>query len=217
MVMGKAVSIPVKVIRGAEPQVRATGHDADVREVDSGQVEGVERVPSLQAAEEPAPRDRAQEAELLPQRGLDQEADTDQWRNRALRLQAEMDNYRKRQQRLAQGQVEEERIRLLGTLLSVVDDIERALVVEPEGMGSEDGLRRGVELTHRAALQILGKEGVERIEADGRPFDPRWHEAVSILPRNGSGVDPDTVIQVLAPGYRLGERLLRPARVVVAV
>jgi molecular chaperone GrpE len=129
-------------------------------------------------------------------------------------MQADMDNYRKRQQRRAQDQVEAERQRLLGALLHVVDDLERALEAP---VSDANGLRQGVELTHRAAVQMLRKEGVERLRAEGEPFDPNWHEAVATVGRNGSSVEPNTVVQVLEPGYSLGGRLLRPARVVVAV
>ena len=135
------------------------------------------------------------------------------WRDRALRLQADMENYRRRQQRLAQDQVEAERERLLKAYLEIVDDLERALAA-PAHNG---GVREGVELTHRAALQRLKKEDVERIDARGQRFDPAWHDAVSTVPGRQLGVAPETVVRVLEPGYRLGDRLLRPARVVVAV
>jgi len=136
------------------------------------------------------------------------------WQDRALRLQAEMENYRRRQQRLAQDQIEEERERLLKAFLDVVDDLERALAA-PSRDG--DRVREGVQLTHRAALQRLKKEDVERIEAQGQRFDPAWHDAVSTVPGRQVGAAPETVVQVLEPGYRRGTRLLRPARVVVAV
>ncbi len=125
-----------------------------------------------------------------------------------------MDNYRKRQQRLAQDQIEAERQRLLRVFLQTVDDLERALAAPA---GDAGALRKGVQLTHRAVLQRLQQEGVERIEALHRPFDPNWHEAVSAVPHDGTGATPGTVIKVLEPGYRLGEQLLRPARVIVAV
>ena len=155
-----------------------------------------------------------EEASAWRGRASGPEAGADEWRDRALRLQAEMDNYRKRQQRLAENQIEAERDRLLGAFLSVVDDLERALAAPAAG---GEGFRRGVELTHRAAVQLLQKEGVEMIEAQDRPFDPNWHEAVATVSRNGSGVAPNTVVRVMEPGYRLEDRLLRPARVVVAV
>jgi molecular chaperone GrpE len=159
-----------------------------------------------------------------------------EWRDRALRLQADMENYRKRQQRLAQADIQSERERLLANFLQIVDDLERALAAQEAvdgvsrkghrgadnltfevGQPSRIELVRGVELTYRSALQLLQKEGVERIEARNQPFDPNWHEAVTTVPRNGHQVASGTVIQVLQPGYRLGDRLLRPAKVVVAL
>jgi molecular chaperone GrpE len=127
-----------------------------------------------------------------------------------------MDNYRKRQQRLAQDQIEVERERLLSAFVGVVDDLERALAAEASA-GDDEGLRQGIQLTHRSALELLKKEGVGQIAAQNEPFDPTWHDAIATVGRNGTRVPPDTVIQVLEPGYRLGDRLLRPARVVVAV
>lgn len=142
------------------------------------------------------------------------QSEAEEWREQALRSQADMDNFRKRQKRLAQEEIAVERGRLLTGFLSVVDDLERALAAP---IGDVDGLREGVELTHRTALQFLEKEGVETIQAENRPFDPNWHEAVSTVASNDSGLEADTVAHVLEPGYRLGENLLRPAKVVVAV
>jgi molecular chaperone GrpE len=142
--------------------------------------------------------------------------EVEEWRDRALRLQADMENYRKRQQRTAQDQIRQERSRLLNAFLGIVDDLERALAnpAGDDGLRYGVGLRRGVELTHRAALQLLEKEGVVALVAEQQPFDPNWHEAVATVPRDGTEVAPGTVIQ---PGYRLDEQLLRPAKVVVAV
>jgi molecular chaperone GrpE len=138
----------------------------------------------------------------------------EEWRDRALRLQAEMDNYRKLQQRIAQDQIEAERERLLKGFLRVVDNLERALEA-PAGEG--EGLRHGIELTHRAAKQFLDGEGVERIEAENQLFDPEWHEAVATVSHNGGSAGKNSVVRVVEQGYRLGGRLLRPARVIVAV
>jgi molecular chaperone GrpE len=138
--------------------------------------------------------------------------DTD-WRDMALRLQAEMDNYRKRQQRLARDQIQDERERLLAAFLDTVDNLERAL----QSPGDGQALRQGVQLTRREAIQFLGKEGVQQVEALGRAFDPAWHEAVATVGHQQANVAPETVVQVVQPGYRLGEQLLRPAKVVVAV
>lgn len=191
----------------------------------SGRVDGMDRVKIAVKEVRPAVPQVEQGGPLTPVpdegRGRPPAVTTGQveeelqdWRDRALRLQAEMDNYRKRQQKLAQEQIETERRRLLHAFLAVVDDLERALDLPP---GSDDGLRQGVELTHRAALHFLRQEGVERLEAHGQPFDPAWQEAVGTVDHRHTAAALNTVVQVLEPGYRLGEQLLRPARVVVAV
>ena len=211
--MGQRISIPVRV-------VHPTGHGRSLQEEEpetqASENELVTRLPEehTAASREVQALATAEAVAGEAEPTSVSECDAEEWRERALRLQADMDNYRKRQQRLAQDQVEAERQRLLGVLLHVVDNLERAL----EAPASDaSGLRQGVELTHRAAVQMLRKEGVERVRAEGEPFDPNWHEAVASVRRNGSSVEPNTVVQVLEPGYRLGERLLRPARVIVAV
>jgi molecular chaperone GrpE len=135
------------------------------------------------------------------------------WRDRALRLQAEIENFRKRQRRLAEEQVVADRERLLRAFLSVTDDLERALNTDGADVES---LRQGVNLTHQTMMKLLDREGVEPIQAAGQPFDPSWHEAVGTIPHEHTDAEPDTVAQVVQPGYRLGDRLLRPARVIVA-
>ena len=139
--------------------------------------------------------------------------DAEMWRDRALRLQAEIENFRKRQRRLAEDRVEANRGRLLRNFLSVADDLERALNAENrEGAA----LRQGVEVTRRSLEQLLKQEGVERIRAKGETFDPNWHEAVGTVPRERVDAANDTVVDVTQPGYRMDGRLLRPARVIVA-
>jgi len=135
------------------------------------------------------------------------------WKDRALRLEAEMDNFRKRQRRLAEDRIAADRERLLRAFLAVADDLARAL--SADGVDAES-LRQGVDLTYRGLLRLLDQEGVEPIEAEGQPFDPAWHEAVGTVPHEEAGVEPDIIVEVVQPGYRIGDRLLRPARVIVA-
>ena len=135
------------------------------------------------------------------------------WRDMALRLQAEMDNFRKRQQRLAQDSIASDRERLLRGVLPVADNLERAL----SGNAASGSLRQGVEVTYNALIQYLRQQGVERVEITGKPFDPAWHEAVSTVPSAQYGVEPQTVVATLEAAYRLGDRMLRPAKVIVAV
>jgi molecular chaperone GrpE len=147
------------------------------------------------------------------ERGYERWEELEEWRDRALRLQAEMENFRKRQQRLAEERVQANQGRLLRSFLMIADDLERALNVEG---GDNESLREGVKLTYRSLDQLLKQEGVEQIEAKGEKFDPTWHEAVATVPHQKAGVDQDTIVEVAQQGYRLDGRLLRPARVVVA-
>lgn len=145
--------------------------------------------------------------------GEEQKDNAGEWRDRALRLQAEMDNFRKRQQRLADERVTSDRERLLRAFLGVADDLDRAL--RADGTDFES-LRQGVDLTHQSLVRVLNQEGAEPIEAVHQTFDPQWHEAVASVPHTEAGVEPDTVVEVVQVGYRLGDRLLRPSRVIVA-
>jgi molecular chaperone GrpE len=149
------------------------------------------------------------------QETMEEKETLEMWRDRAQRLQAEMENFRKRQQRLADERIAADRERLLRAFLSVGDDLERALNTDSDGTDAES-LRQGVDLTYQAMQRLLGQEGAEPIQAEGRPFDPTWHEAVSTVPHQYADAESDTVVKVVQPGYCLGDRLLRPARVIVA-
>jgi molecular chaperone GrpE len=126
------------------------------------------------------------------------------------RLQAEFDNYRKRAARDQQSLVTRAHERLVKELLPVFDDLERAL--EAAEAHEEAKLEEGVALVTRAFGDILRKEGLEEIETDGR-FDPHVHEALLSQP---SEAEEGSVIEVIQKGYRLGDRVIRPARVVIA-
>jgi molecular chaperone GrpE len=129
-----------------------------------------------------------------------------------LRLAADFDNYRKRMAR-EQAQLSRRATeRLVNHLLPVLDDLERALQAAEEH--EEAKLEEGVRLVHRQLAEILRKEGLAEIETDGA-FDPHVHEAL-LTQRGGEEADPGDVLQVLQKGYRLGDHVLRPARVIVA-
>lgn len=132
------------------------------------------------------------------------------WQGTAQRLQADMDNFRKRQTRRADEAIAAERERLLRSILPLADNLSRALNYSST---SEDTLRQGVELTRRELLRLLEAEGVSKIVAVGQPFTPELHEAVAVIPAQA---EPNTVIEEVEGGYLLGDKLLRPAKVVVA-
>ena len=134
----------------------------------------------------------------------------DDYLDRLQRLKAEFDNYRKRAARDQESFVERATERLVKELLPVVDDLERALGAAE--LHEEAKLEEGVRLVHRALRDTLAKEGLVEIDTMGA-FDPHVHEALLSQP---SDADEGTVIEVVQKGYRLGDRVLRPARVVVA-
>ena len=126
------------------------------------------------------------------------------------RLKAEFDNYRKRVARDQQELAARAHERLMKELVPVLDDLERALEAATDHDDAK--LEEGVRLVHRSLADALAREGLVQIETDGR-FDPHTQEALLAQP---SEADEGTVIQVLQKGYKLGDRVLRPARVVVS-
>ncbi len=128
-----------------------------------------------------------------------------------LRLAADFDNYRKRVARDQASLAQRANERLLNELLPVLDDLERAL--EAATKHEEAKLEDGVRLVHRSLLGIVERQGLQEIATEGA-FDPHVHEA--LLTQPGEGAEEGSVLQVLQKGYRLGDRVLRPARVIVA-
>ena len=142
-------------------------------------------------------------------------AEIDDLNNKRLRALADLDNYRKR--------VERDRLRwsaaaregILLDLLEVVDNFERALACEePGGPGDGGSLREGVELILKHLTDVLGKHGVTPIATAGCEFDPNVHEAVGHV--DADECDADHVVEETQRGYKLGDKLLRCSKVIVA-
>src|SRR4051812_49507692 len=138
------------------------------------------------------------------------QAERDELFERLQRLAAEFDNFRKRNARENAALSERANERLVKELIPILDDLGRALEAAAEH--EEAKLEEGVRLVHRALSGLLAKEGLAEIETAGR-FDPHVHEALLSQP---SDEDEGSVLEVVQKGYRLGDRVLRPARVVVA-
>jgi len=132
-------------------------------------------------------------------------------RDRSIRTLADFDNFRKRTERERRDLARYAASEAMRDLLEVADNLERAL----EAGGSPDDVRTGVDMTLRQMRDALRRHGVEEVPAVGARFDPAVHEAVSR--REDPGAAEATVVEQLQRGYRLHDRLLRPARVVVAV
>ena len=135
----------------------------------------------------------------------------DAHRERLLRVTAEFDNYRKRTERERREWVDQAAGDLLGDLLPVVDNLDRALAADT---GDGDALRQGVEIIRKQLLDVMARRGVAPIEAVGADFDPTLHEAVAHEP--GDGHRDGEVVKELRRGYTLRQRLLRPSMVMVA-
>ena len=131
-----------------------------------------------------------------------------------LREQAEMQNVRRRAQRDIESAHKYALEKFATELLSVVDNLERAIDAIDEDDESQKSVAEGLELTLKSFSEVLAKYNVEAVEPQGQPFDADLHQAVSTVPNKD--VKPNTVINVFQKGYTLNGRLIRPAMVVVS-
>jgi molecular chaperone GrpE len=129
------------------------------------------------------------------------------------RLQADFDNYRKRTLREQTARTASASQALVARLLPVLDNFELA-VTAAEQARDFDGMLKGVEMVLGALREVLEGEGLVKIEAEGKPFDPERHEAVIAVEQEDT--DPGTVVGIVRTGYELGGKVLRPAMVKVA-
>jgi molecular chaperone GrpE len=152
------------------------------------------------------------EAEAAPDPVAELRRERDEFQDRWLRTTAEFDNYRKRIDRERREHADQAVVDVLESLLLVVDDFDRALTVEagPEA----EAYRKGVELIHAKFHDLLKKRGITAIDALGADFDPNVHQAV--MHESSPDHRDGEVIGELRKGYRLGDKLLRPAMVKVA-
>jgi molecular chaperone GrpE len=135
-------------------------------------------------------------------------------RERLIRALAETENTRRLGERRAQDAQQYAITNFARELLQVVDNLRRALGAAEGDAGKADGLIAGVAATDRVLTQILDRFGVKEVSALNQPFDPGKHEAV--MESDQTERPPGSVVQVLENGYTIHDRLLRPARVVVA-
>jgi len=131
-----------------------------------------------------------------------------------LHAAADLENYKKQAVRQRDEAVQRVRHSLLAVVLTVVDNLERAL--EHGASADQGAILEGIRMTHRQVMELLQNMGVQPIRATGKPFDPRYHEAVDVVSPRDLGVDPNTVVAEIQRGYMLNGEVLRPARVRVA-
>jgi molecular chaperone GrpE len=169
-----------------------------------------EAAPHEEAAPEPEPSaaESAETAEAAPQEEPD-------WHDLALRKAAELENVRKQTAQRVQKATRDGMRRVAVELLPALDDFERALGhAEAEEGDSEHHLTHGIRLVQQQMLNALQRAGIESYSPKGETFDPHMHEAVATAPVEGA--ESGTVVEVYQAGYRLGDDVLRAAKVVVA-
>lgn len=159
------------------------------------------------------------ELTLLRSQLADAESRASTARDAQLRAIAELDNVRKRAEREIANGARYGSERLLADLLGVCDSLELGLkaaqqAAQQADASGADKLVEGMQLTQQQLQQVLSKHGVVELVPVGQPFDPNLHEAMTMVP--SAQLPPNHVIEVLQKGYRLHERLLRPAMVVVS-
>jgi molecular chaperone GrpE len=160
-------------------------------------------------------------AEPEPEEALAEDAATEppeaepDWKDLAHRYAADADNARKQAAQRVQKAARDGMKRLAGELLPALDDFERALAhAEAEEGDEEHTLTKGIRLVQEQMLAALKRAGIESYSPKGERFDPHLHEAVATTPVEGA--ESGTVVEVYQAGYRLGDDVLRAAKVVVA-
>jgi molecular chaperone GrpE len=172
---------------------------------------GTEPVADAAAPDAPADDEQA----LAQDAAVDEPEPEPDWKDLALRKAAELENVRKQNAQRVQKASRDGMKRVAMELLPALDDFERALAhAEAEESDAEHHLTAGIRLVQQNMLDALRRAGIEAYSPKGERFDPHLHEAVAQSPVDGT--EPGIVIEVFQAGYRLGDDVLRPARVVVA-
>ncbi len=138
------------------------------------------------------------------------EAEVQDLKDKLSRQMADMANMRRRQAEDTQRTRENSVMQFASEMLPILDSFRMSLQSE----GSKEDLQQGVEMILGMMTDLLARHGVEEVPAEGEVFDPMVHEAVGVIEQEGAV--PGTVLNVQMPGYRIGERVLRPSRVIVA-
>lgn len=142
-------------------------------------------------------------------------AEVEKYKDIALRAEAEMQNLRRRAERDVQNAHKYGIERLLQNLLPVLDSLEKAVEVsEAAASDDDDPQLEGIRLCSKLFVDVLTREGVEALDPLGEPFDPNLHEALSMI--ENPDLEPNSVMTVIQKGYRLNDRLVRPAKVMVS-
>lgn len=182
----------------------------DEKEIQTASTDGSQADASSQPVEEAGPESKIEELRAQLEEAQTQAAENlDGWQ----RAQAEFANYKKRLGRDQEQQYTDARARIIKRYLEILDDLERALEISPQD-GDGAAWASGVELIYRKFQGFLEGEGLVQMQALGQPFDPNLHEAIA--KEESQDYESGVVIEVVQPGYMIGDRVIRPAVVKVA-
>lgn len=176
------------------------------------QIEGAGAENELDATDSPV---QEEDVETLRQQLAEARQEASQNYDKFLRAKADMENYRKRMERTSTERAVNARKEILTKLLAVKDNLQRALHYGESHGDNSEGIIEGVKLTEFQLNGVLSQEGVARIEAEGKPFDPTDEEAVQTV--HDPNIPDHQVVQVVREGYTYKDGVLRPAQVIVNV
>lgn len=154
--------------------------------------------------------DSPYEEEEMPKEKVDEkEVQIGELTDRLMRIQAEFDNFRRRTQKEKEELSSYTKALLLGQLLPVLDNFERAL-----DSAEESPFQQGTQMIYRQLVELMEKQGLKKMDVVNQAFDPQYHEAV--MSESVEGVKPGVVLQELQGGYQMGDHVIRPAMVKVS-
>ena len=206
-------AVPLEEKKSAQPMENEEAEKAE--ETSSVKSEAKETVEPADKPVKKAKKEKSEKAAKVDKtEALEKELDgvkkeLEAMKDQYQRMLAEYANYKRRTEQEKEQLGEFTKAETLRQLLTSVDNLERA-VAAPEG----EEYKKGVDMTIRQFQETLQKLGLEEIEADGAAFNPEWHNAV--MREDADGVEPDTITEVFQKGYKVGNRILRPAMVKVA-
>ncbi|HBQ15452.1 MAG TPA: nucleotide exchange factor GrpE [Myxococcales bacterium] len=183
--------------------------DVDIKSPD--EETGEEAEPNAKKPVATLPEDDAGEAQLSPMEEL--EAERAKLKDQLLRTAADFDNYRKRARKDVELAERKGKEAVLREILPVIDNLERAVAASADAVDVQ-AVRDGVNMVLKSFEESAARLGIERVESVGQRFDPNLHDAFQQVETDE--VAPGTVVQEYQPGYKMGDKLLRPAMVVVA-
>ena len=186
-----------------------------MKKIDIENEEDKQEVPAEETTEQPAEKPQAEQEDNSPEAQLEKAlAEVEEWKDKYLRQAAEFDNYRKRVVREKADLIRNGGERVMTAILPIIDDFERARD-NMDRMEDIAAVKEGVELIIEKFLTSLKREGLEKIDAVGKPFDVDFHEAIATVPGQ-----PDEmrgkVLDCVQTGYTLNDKVIRHAKVAVA-